>query len=102
MRDRVEGGEGGGEPRIARLDLDDQLGVRGGVRAAAEAEFEASAAEQVGHGGVLGRPYRILQGQDHHGGAEPDRLGALGDGREEHEGRGEPPVLGSDMVLGHP
>jgi hypothetical protein len=58
-------------------------------RAAAEAELETAAADQVGGAGILGHGERILVAHVDDGGAELDAPRPGTQGGEQWEGRGE-------------
>jgi len=68
--------------------------------ALADAEFEPAARQQVDGGRLLGEQHRVVPRQHHHGGAEPQGLGARGQpGQQSETGRdlAEP----GEMVLDH-
>lgn len=72
------------------------------VGAAPDAEFDPAAAEQVGQGGVLGDPERVVQRQRRHRGTEPDPVGPCGHCGEVDERGGDDAALRTQVVLGDP
>jgi hypothetical protein len=69
--------------------------------AAADADVEPAAAHHVEHRELLGQVHRMVQGQQAHAHAHPDRARPRGDVRREHGGgRAEPVVV--EVVLGDP
>ena len=68
--------------------------------ALADAEIEAAVGQQVEGGGLLGEQHRIVPGQHHHRGAEPDARGAAGEIAQEIERGRQLPDAG-EMVLDH-
>ena len=67
-----------------------------------DADFQAAAAHQVEHRGVLGHPDRQLQRQGDDAGAEADARGLRGDLRQEDERRRQAAFVFVEMVLGDP
>jgi len=57
--------------------------------ALADAEVDPAAGEQVYGGDLLGQQHGVVPGQRNHRGAEPQRLGARADPREQVQGRGD-------------
>ena len=96
----------GADPVGVALTTGAEVVAEGGegqrVATGTQAQLEPAAAEDVDDRGVLGDPDRVLQRQDHDGGAETNALGALGGGREKGERRGETGAVVQEVVLGHP
>jgi hypothetical protein len=61
----------------------------GGNRAAADAELQPAARQQVRRRRLLGAAQRMVQGQQRHRGADADAPRALGDDRHRHERAGQ-------------
>src|SRR5579885_956399 len=76
------------EARLGLLRRDLEALELGVAVALADAEVEAAVAEQVEGGGLLGEQHRIVPGQHHHRGAEPERRGARGERHQQHQGGG--------------
>ena len=68
--------------------------------ALADAEFEPAAGQQVDGGGLLGQQHRIVPGQHHHRGAEPQRLGARREPGQQRQARRNL-AEASEMMLDH-
>ncbi len=79
-----------------------ESGERAGRPPGGDAELQATAAQGVEHGGVLGRADRVLDGEGQDRGAEADAARALGRRGEEDERRGQPALVRAEVVLGHP
>ena len=67
-----------------------------------DADFQAAAAHQVEHRGILGDADRQLQRQRDDAGAEADARGPRRGLRQEHEGRRQAAFVFVEMVLGDP
>ena len=95
--DDAGAGDRGAEERrlLARLVVVDRVAERLGAvpgrlgRAAADAELEPAAGEEVGRGGVLGHVERVLVAHVDHAGADLDPARPDADRGEQREGRGE-------------
>ena len=74
----------------------------GRPRRLAHAEIDAAARQQVERRDALGDAMRLVGGELDHAVAEPDALGALAGGAEEHLGRGGVRVLLEEVVLDLP
>ena len=82
--------------RLIRRDLEAlELAV---PVALADAEIEAAVGQQIERGGLLGQQHRIVPGQHHHRGAEPQRGGARGQRHQQHQ-RGGGLVPAAEMML---
>ena len=82
--------------RAERLDL-------AGVVAAADAEGDAPAGEDVGHGVVLGEPQRMPHRRDVEAAADPEVLGLVREVQRHHQHvRDALRALALEVVLGHP
>ena len=68
--------------------------------ALADAEFEPAAGQQIDGGRLLGEQHRVVPGQHHHGGAEPQRLGARREPGQQVEARRDLAEAG-EMMLDH-
>ena len=73
-----------------------------GGRPRAEAELEPTAGEEVGDDRVLGDADDVLQRKGDHAGRQPDAAGLRGKVAEKDEGRGQPALVGVEVVLGDP
>ena len=71
-------------------------------RRLAHAEIDTAARQQIERRHLLGHAMRLVGGELDHAMAEPDVLGALARGAEEHLGRGGVRVLLEEVVLDHP
>jgi hypothetical protein len=61
--------------------------VDAGESAAADPEIETALADVIDGRGLLGDAQRVVQGQDLHRHADPQSLGARGDGARDHDRR---------------
>ena len=86
----------------AHLDLLAERGEGERVAARAEPELEPAAAQRVDDGGVLGNTERVLERQDHDGGAELNSAGALGGGGQERQRGREAGTVVQEMMLRDP
>ena len=86
---------------LARLGVDAETAELAGLVAAADAEVEPSTREDVDHGGVLGQTQRVVERQDHDGGADADAARGLG-GRGRHQQRAAEQAVAREVVLGEP
>src|SRR5699024_6400833 len=75
---------------------------RAGGATGGDAQLHPTAAERVEHGRILGGAQRVVDRQGEHGGAQRDVGAVLRRGGEEHEGRGQPSFVLSEVVLGDP
>ena len=69
--------------------------------AGSDAQVKAPAADDVQHGDLFGYQYRVVQGQDNHGRADSDILGAPGHGAQEGPYPRQQPMAG-EPVLAQP
>ena len=87
---------------LPALDLGDAVALElDRAVAAADADVETAAAEDVDHRQLFGQPDRIVEGQDGGGQADPHALRAHGGGRGQERGRDRQPVL-DEVMLGQP
>ena len=86
----------------ALVGVQAERGEGGQVAARPDADFQAAAAHEVEHRGILGHPDRQLQRQGDDAGPEPDARGLRGDLGEEHERRRQAALVLVEVVLGDP
>ena len=72
-----------------------------GLIAGADAEHQSAIRQRVGGGDLGGEPSRVVQGQYHDRGAEPDPFGDRGAMRHHHQWRRAQAII-REMVLGEP